>query len=116
MPDLEHPSHESYVASQRREVARVASGILGGSISAIEGARWLAGLRHEVEVSDDDEDFLLFVSVASQTENLPIGEQRKLWQSDSLARMDSEVADAEKWARDETAAACRSLVRRFGAD
>ena len=109
----EHLSHSEYVALQRRRVAEIAAQMLTGNVGMIEGARLLGGLHHEVEVGEDDPDFLMFVAIDSETDHLPVGQERQLWAPESLARKDFELGRAEGLAREDAAEACRNLVRRF---
>jgi hypothetical protein len=111
----EHLSHSEYVALQRRQVAKIAAQMLAGNLGMIEGARLLAGLRHEVEVGEDDPDFLMFVAIESETDHLPVGQEREMWAPESLARKDLEISRAESYAREDAVEACRNLVRRFQA-
>jgi hypothetical protein len=111
----ERMTHAEYVAAQRERVVQLAASILSGSIGAIEGSRVLASLQHEVEVADDDADFRDFASIASQTDALPVGQERKNWSIRALTRSIAEVNDGETWARQQIDEACRSLIRRFRA-
>jgi hypothetical protein len=89
--------------------------MLSGIILMTEGARFLAALRHEVDVPEQDPDFLIFVSIESQTDELPVGAERPLWSREALERDAEEIGRAEEFARKAGAEACRNLVRRFGA-
>jgi hypothetical protein len=111
----ERMSHSEFVASQRRRVAEIADQMLGGKLGVIEGARLLSGLRHAVEVADNDPDFVVFVAIDSETDHLPVGGQRQLWNAEALKRKDSEIARAEAEAKEDSIEACRNLVRRFKA-
>ena len=108
-------SHEEYVASQRLKVGAIAQGMLEGSVPYLEGAIELASLRHEIEVPEYDEDLVAFIAVASEIDHLPIGEHRKNWSEEALARHEQEIVEAEKWAKEFTLSECKSLKERFGA-
>lgn len=66
-------SHEQYVESVRLEVVETARAMLDGQLSYLLGARKLDALRHEASVNDDDADFMVFVAVASDTDDYPLG-------------------------------------------
>jgi hypothetical protein len=106
-------SHNSYVVDRRRKVLDLATDILGGRIGLIEGSRALSHLRHEVEVKEPDRDFLIFVGVDSETDHLPIGEERKSWDAEALAAKDQEIQEFEASVREDIMAACRNLIARF---
>ena len=108
-------THESYVASVRNRVAVVACGMLSGEIAFLEGAIELASLRHEVAVEENDEDFMVFVVIASETDNLPIGASRECWSKEALVKLQPEIDAATIWAKQIGLKACQSLVRRFHA-
>jgi len=83
-------------------------------------ARWqmaeFAGLGYELGVPTDDPDFKAFVAIESETDHLPIGDVRKLWQPEALDRKANEISEAEAWARDIAADACRRIISRFAGD
>lgn len=106
-------THEEYVDMQRAAVVKIAQGMLDGSIPYLEGAIKLCSLRHEVDVPEDDEDFMAFVLVASETDHLPIGVQRQHWSEQSLARHEPEIQKSTLWAKNVSLSECKSLVERF---
>jgi hypothetical protein len=115
MSSTNDPGHAEYVASQRRRVAEIASDVLGGRVSMIEGARLLTSLCHEIEVAEDDPDLLALVTIESETDALPVGAERANWSIRGLTQKQPELSDAEAWAMEAGAEACRNLARRFGA-
>ena len=56
----------------------------------------LSALRHDVSRKDFDDDFMLFVAIASETDHLPVGEVRKQYSPDALQKADTEIEEAEK--------------------
>ncbi|MFY9552525.1 MAG: DUF2489 domain-containing protein [Thermoanaerobaculia bacterium] len=115
MPTADPPDHAEYVALQRKRVGEVAADILDGKVNILEGARLLVSLHHEVEVEEDDPDFVAMVTIESETAELPAGAERKDWSLRGLTRNIGEISKAEAWANDLGLEACRNLVRRFGA-
>jgi len=111
----ERMSHSEYVESVRKQAASLAAGILDGSVNVLEGALKLSALRHEVEVEPSDNDFTTFAVIASETDALPVGEVRRHWSTEALARVEPEIQSATAWARHLAVPACQSIVRRFGA-
>lgn len=106
-------SHEDYVKSVRDQVVKTATAMQDGEISYLLGARKLDALRHEAAVKDDDADFRVFVAIASETDDFPLGTVRQLWDNDALARLQPEIDAAEIWAKEQAAPICANLIQRF---
>jgi hypothetical protein len=104
---------ELIVAANRQKVASVAQDILDGRIGIIEGSRRLNSLRHRIDVDEFDPDLLTFVVVESETDALPVGDVRRQWASDALAKKDVEIAAAEAFYRKDVLESCSRLVARF---
>jgi hypothetical protein len=69
--------NQSEVIATRQIIIETAKGILSESVSPVEGARALA--RHSFKARlEDDPDILPFVGIASETESLPLGQERAL--------------------------------------
>jgi hypothetical protein len=83
-----------------------------GSLSFIEGAREICALAYQVGL-DCDPDVIVFVGIESETDALPMGDVRKLWQEEALRKLQPEIDHAEAWARASGSAACESLIARF---
>jgi hypothetical protein len=109
----EYITHESYVASVRKRVVETAQSMLDGQLNFLEGARMLSDLRNEAAVRDDDSDFMTFVAIDSETDDLPIGAVRQHWSKEVLDKLDPEYKEAEVWAKKFGSEACESLIRRF---
>ena len=109
-------SQEQHIQKQKDRVVEIANGVLVGQIGIIEGARELAHLRWKVTDDEFDPDFLPFISVDSETDALPIGEERAYWASHALAEKDQEIKRAEDFYREKILAACQILVVRFTRD
>lgn len=108
-------TNESYILSVRKRVGAVAFGMLSGEVGFIEGSIELASLRHEAAVEENDPDFMAFVVIASETDNLPTGASRALWSKEALAKHQPEIDAAIMWAKKVGLAACYSLAGRFHA-
>jgi anthranilate phosphoribosyltransferase len=85
-----------------------ATAFLEGQAGPIETARSLAAFRGKDE--NLDELLLTFVAVDSETDALPLGDVRKLWDAEALKRRDIEIAKAEAWCCEMVSGACRDLV------
>src|SRR5664279_2506097 len=102
---MEHTSHEEYVALQRSRVAALARDILTGNVDVLEAAHEIAHLRWEIEAPDNDAALDLFVGIESETDALPIGEERQHWSSEALARLEPDLQRARAWAQEISKAA-----------
>jgi hypothetical protein len=108
-----YASHDGYVESARRQAVETAQAMLSGQLCFLAGSRRLSALRHEVDVADNDADFLTFVSIDSDTDELPLGQVRQHWSEHALAKLEPEIQNAEAWAAKVGREACESLVARF---
>ncbi len=108
-------THEEYVEKMRRRTAAIASGMIDGSVHYLEGAIELASLKFEVEVPENDKDFLAFTGVSSETDSLPLGSAREHWSKEALERHEPEIQNAIKWAKEVSLIECKSIVQRFSA-
>ncbi len=111
--DSQHPAPGEYV---REKALKTARAILNGELGIIEGARVLSTLAPDL-VADwkVDPDFLVLAALDSETDDLPVGKQRKLWDATALAERDATVSRIEAEARQNVEAACRNILRRFDA-
>jgi hypothetical protein len=104
---------EIIIASNRQKVARIAQDILDGRVGVIEASRSLVALRFEVAVDEWDPDFITFVGIDSETDDLPVGQARQHWASDALAQKAPEIARCEDLYREPAREAAAHLVARF---
>jgi hypothetical protein len=110
----EKMSHWQHVESVRLKILEIAQAMLDGQMSYLLGARKLDSLRHDVSRSGDDADFMVFVAIASDTDDYPLGPVRELWDKDALERLQPEIDAAERWAKEQSMSTCAKLVQRFG--
>ena len=103
------------IEKKRRRAAFVARGMLDGSIHYLEGAIELSSLRLGVGLPEDDKDFMAFVVVSSETDNLPIGAPRQHWSQEALDRHEPKIQQSIKWAKEFSLSKCKSIVARFNA-
>jgi hypothetical protein len=115
MKSAQGSGHDDYVASRRRLVAQLAEQVLSGSLSAVEGGRQVANLRHELGLPEDDPDLLVFTLIESETDDLPLGGERANWSLRALTQKQPDLSAAESWAKETGLEAFRNLVRCFGA-
>ena len=104
--------HQDYLASLRRTVVEVASGVLDGSLGIIEAVRRLVFLSSQLGIGHE-EPFLSLSGIDSETDTFPVGAARSLWSEPALAREDAARKAYEDEVRVEVREACELLLRRF---
>jgi hypothetical protein len=106
-------SDEEILHAQRAVVERAMS-ILEGRLDVLEGCKQLSAFGHQLLADRfDDEDFSLFDSIASESDNLPTGTARQYWSPEALEREDRGIASYEAIVREQVHAACRNVLARF---
>jgi len=98
----------------RRQIALIATEMLNGLRSFIAGARRIKDTWVTTRLPDDDPDKDVFVLIDSETDTLPMGKVRDLWNPEALATLQPRIDHAEQWARDVGREACQNLIKRFG--
>lgn len=95
------------------ELVSVARAILEGRLDLVEGVRQLTKLRFST-LEPDLELFDVIRGVESETDDLPIGEDRKFWNSKALAEKDTIRDEYIARTRPAVLDACAKIVDRFG--
>jgi hypothetical protein len=103
-----------YLASLHRHIVAAAAGALDGTLSVTEAARALTAIGHELRLSYE-QPFLLFVGIASETDEFPLGEVRDRWNPAKLVELDAERSVYENRVRPRVVAACEELLRKYAA-
>jgi hypothetical protein len=107
------PRNSDSIAGARREAVSIARRVLAGEVDVLVGARDLRGLRFRVGVPVDDPDFTCFVVIESETDALPLSDERSQWSAEALLRLDPDVARAIDWATEVGWQAFKNVVERF---
>ena len=99
----------------RHAAVQTARALISGDIPMPEGCVCLFHLSHDL-VPDwrVDPDLVIFGVVASSCDHLPLGDVRKLWSNDALAKADAEIASLSAFYRSEVVDACSNVIARFG--
>jgi hypothetical protein len=95
-------------------MAEIAREMLRGDVSFIEGSRRINRLRSSAGLLQLDADIVPFIGIDSETDALPIGDERQHWAPDALIRLQPAIDRAEKWAKTIGTTACERLIDRFG--
>ncbi|WP_315836466.1 hypothetical protein [Bradyrhizobium prioriisuperbiae] len=99
-----------YRATVRIRLASLAKSFIDGRLGVIEAARELGRLGDGFE-PEINAVLIAFVAINSETDSLPVGKERALWNKDALAQHDHDIVVAEKRWRDEAIAAATQLVK-----
>ena len=110
--------NEEYAIFIRGKIIAICEAMLNEEIGVIAGSRILCSLEHELfhrEVGwfQNEEDFIPFVAINSETDHLPVDYERKNWSVEALQRKDKEIEKAEASHKEDAFEACRKLIERF---
>ena len=98
----------------RRSLVAIAQAMLDGTLPFLEGTVQVLAFRSQLSgIADRDPDFDVFVVIQSETDHLPLEEQRSMWLPDALERLEPELKQSEEWAGSFAPQACRNLIERF---
>lgn len=95
-----------------RKIRARALDLLEGRLGVIETARVMLPLAYWTKVQNEPE-FLLFCAIASETDDLPVGDVRAHWAADALEREDVRIEAAEKLWREQALSAAEKLIERY---
>jgi hypothetical protein len=89
----------------------VAQAVLNGRTRVLEAVRELVPLAYTDAIAHVD-DRRLIIGIESETDDLPVGEVRKLWAPDALRVKDVEIARCEELYRPQFLEACKRIAKR----
>jgi hypothetical protein len=95
-----------------REVVQHCQDLLEGRVGVIQAARHLMELAFRVR-DEDDQDFLLFRVIDSESDALPVGSERAHWSAVALEREDARIAAFEGNWRERAMASARALAQKY---
>lgn len=105
--------NESEILTARRRILKAAQDMLAGKLLYVEGARKILADQETARLDEWDADLLPFVGIVSETDALPLGEERQYWQAATLDARQAEINQKEAWARAFGEPHCRTIVERF---
>ena len=80
--------------SERQRAKEIAAAVLDGRTTVLKAVRELCPLAHTDAIAEE-EDRTLVIAIGSETDDLPVGEVRKLSAPYALESKDGEIARAE---------------------
>ena len=106
----------SDIANSRAKIITTAKEMLAGQCSFIEGSRTILGLMRRARVEQLNDPFDVFVLIDSETDAVPLGPVRDLWQPEALKNMAPDWDKSEEWARKYGEEACRRAIALLSGD
>jgi hypothetical protein len=94
----------------REKLIETLEQMLVGELSFIEGSRVVTGLTDKAGYDRLVEPFVKFVAIDSETDAIPVGEVRELWQPDAIAKHTDDWNRSEAWARQVGQSACEEAL------
>ena len=94
---------------ERQRAKEIAAAVLDGRTTVLEAVRELYPLAH-TDAIVDEKDRTIVVVIESETDDLPIGEVRKLWAPYALEAKDAEIARCEELWKAQFIEACKRIV------
>jgi hypothetical protein len=104
---------KKYIRLTKVKTIETAKAILEEKVGVIEGARLMQGLLWQAEDSEEDGDLLVFIGIDSETDDLPVGEERQHWSEEALKEKDIEIRRCEKLYREAAREACARIIERW---
>jgi len=100
-------------ADDRRDVIAIAQRVLSGELDPLLGCRLMVrGHRHLLESIDPS--LVTLVGIESETDHLPLGNERVEWDTTALAAKDKEKVQYLSVYGNDIVTACRFLVSALG--
>jgi hypothetical protein len=99
----------------KKDIVSVAKGILARQIGIVEGCRKLVALSEYMD-ERDEYPWLGIRGVESETDDLPLGEQRSLWNKEALEQIETSVAAYVKKEEAGIFDDCRKLIELYDQD
>lgn len=74
----------------------------------------LNSLRFELGENEFDKDFVVFLTISSDTDHIPYGRNRENCSAKWLEKCDKELSEIKEHYRGEVEKSCKSIIERFG--
>jgi uncharacterized protein DUF2489 len=96
----------------RGNIVAICQALLVEEMGVIGASRRLSNLGWALS-DNRDQDFVVFDGISSETEHLPIGDERHNWSVEALGEKDMEIQRAEALYKEDAKTACQNLIARF---
>jgi hypothetical protein len=94
-------------------IEEIASGMISGTIRPLLGARLLFPELHKLEKHVDPAIVRVITGVHSESDSLPLGDERKYWSPEALREKDELSASFEARVGPQLIDVAKQLVRQF---
>lgn len=108
-------NHEKYIEDLKKQTIYIAENIINNNINIIEGVKKINSLICQLGVSEN-EKYVIFKAIDSETDDVPVGEARKHWNKDALIRIDEEVKSYINKIKKPVIESCKELVKELSSE
>lgn len=99
----------------RHEIVEIAWRAVAGEIDMLEACRGIVRRHRALEGADaDDPAFTTLTAIDSETDDLPVGDERASWDPTTLTKKDDEMKRYVQRVKVPILDACRSIIARLG--
>lgn len=104
--------YKDHILALQRDVVEICQSVIKGSTGVIAASRKLKDLHYQMFQNVDD-DFHIFIGIESETDHLPVGDERQYWDVTVLSEKDKEIAEYEDKVIKVVVESCKKLIDRF---
>ena len=104
--------YKDHILALQRDVLEICQSVIKGSTGVIDASRKLRNLHYQMFQNVDD-DFRIFIGIESETDHLPVGDERQYWDVAVLSEKDKEIAEYEDKVIKVVVESCKKLIDRF---
>ena len=104
--------YRAYQEELKQQIVDICRAAVRGEIGVIDASRKLRNLQYQLFESIDH-DFLCFIAIESETDHLPVGNERQYWNKEVLIEKDKEIAAYESDVKQKFLDACNQVIERF---
>ena len=101
--------------TRQENLLDLAKSILNGQMQIAPGCLQIQQLLFDLSL-DVDKEFIIFTGFNSETDRFPLGQERSLWNQDSLKDKDKELARIEEFYKQQIFLACQAIINKFSSN
>ncbi len=104
--------YRDHILALQMDVVKACRAVIDGDVGVIAASRKLRDLHCQM-FQDVDDDFRIFIGIESETDHLPVGDERQYWNAAVLSEKDKEIAEYEDKKMKVVIESCKKLIDRF---
>jgi len=104
--------YRDHILALQMDVVKTCRAVIDGDVGVIAASRKLRDLHYQMFQNVDD-DFRIFIGIESETDHLPVGDERQYWNAAVLSEKDKEIAEYEDNKMKVVIESCKELIDRF---